>query len=114
MPRTTQGTRGSEMSETNLDEAPGPAAPPQGRGATIRRWIVQGARSAVFLRPDWTGLRGTPLLLAWACVANVAVLIAPHAPAHRGPGGLPLVPAGLRLAAGRPGRLGLLARRAAR
>ncbi|MFL6627307.1 MAG: C13 family peptidase [Vitreoscilla sp.] len=64
------------MSETTLDEAHAPAAPPQGRGVTIRRWIVQAARSAVFLRPDWTGLRGTPLLLAWACAANFAVLIA--------------------------------------
>jgi hypothetical protein len=64
------------MAETNLDEAPGPAAPRPGVGATLRRWIVQGARSAVFLRPDWTGLHGTPLLLAWACAANFVALIA--------------------------------------
>ena len=62
------------MTETNLETPAGEPAP--GRGATIGRWIVQAARSAVFQRPDWTGLRGTPLLLAAACFANLALAIA--------------------------------------
>ena len=41
----------------------------EGRMATAWRWLRQGARAALLLRPDWRGLRGTPgglLLLAFA------------------------------------------------
>ena len=64
------------MSETNLAGPHAEAAPEQGGRAPLWRWIVQGARSIVFLRPDWTGLRGTPLLLAGACLADYAAVIA--------------------------------------
>ncbi len=64
------------MSETNLEVPPGEAAAVPGGRAPVWRWIVQGVRSAAFLRPDWTGLRGTPLLLAGACVAVYAMAIA--------------------------------------
>lgn len=43
--------------------------------ASAWRWLVQGMRSAVLMRADWTGLRATPSLLAWVCVADVAVVI---------------------------------------
>ncbi|HEY8975209.1 MAG TPA: C13 family peptidase [Burkholderiaceae bacterium] len=64
------------MSETDLEVQPGEAAPVRGGRAPVRRWILQGARSVVFLRPDWTGLRATPLFLAGVCAANLAVVIA--------------------------------------
>lgn len=64
------------MSDTNLELPPGEAAPAQRGRAPVWRWIMQGARSVVFLRPDWAGLRGTPLLLAGACVAVFAMAIA--------------------------------------
>jgi len=63
------------MSEMNLELPRGEATPVLGGRAPLWRWIVQGTRSAVFLRPDWTGLRGTPLLLAGACVAVFAMAI---------------------------------------
>ena len=63
------------MSEEILEGPPDEATPvPQAR-ASIGRWITQAARSVVFLRTDWTGLRGTPLLLAAACIADFAVVI---------------------------------------
>ena len=43
--------------------------------ASAWRWLVQGARSIFFLRPDWTGLRATPALLAWICLADLLVAI---------------------------------------
>lgn len=61
------------MRDTNLEAPAGEPVP--GHDASIGRWIVQAARSAAFQRPDWTGLRGTPLLLAAACLANLAVAI---------------------------------------
>jgi hypothetical protein len=63
------------MSEAIVEAAPGEAPQAPGGRASVWRWIVQGARSAVFLRPDWTGLRGTPLLLAAACAIDFAVVI---------------------------------------
>jgi len=53
---------------------PVPEAAPE-RQASPWHWIVQGARSAVFLRPDWTGLRATPLLLARLCIAELVAYI---------------------------------------
>jgi hypothetical protein len=64
------------MSEQVLEGRPDEARPAPEDRASIWRWMVQGARSAVFLRPDWTGLRGTPLLLAGACIADYAVVVA--------------------------------------
>ena len=64
------------MSEEVLEGPPDEARPAPEDRASIWRWIVQGARSAVFLRPDWTGLRGTPLLLAIVCIAHLGVYIA--------------------------------------
>ena len=63
------------MSQAAIDESSG-AGVDAGDPAPAWRWIVQGARSAVFLRPDWRGLRGTPALLAAAIIANLAVAIA--------------------------------------
>lgn len=39
------------------------------------RWLAQGARTAVFLPPDWSGLRATPAMLAGLTLANVTVSI---------------------------------------
>jgi hypothetical protein len=62
------------MSDTILD-APSNETDPAPLRASIGRWVVQAARSAVFLRPDWTGLRATPGLLAALCLAGLAVSI---------------------------------------
>ena len=43
--------------------------------ASAWQWLVQGARSVVLMRPDWTGLRATPALLAGVCLADLAVVI---------------------------------------
>ena len=43
--------------------------------ASAWRWLVQGARSAVLMRVDWTGLRATPALMAWICFLSLAVEI---------------------------------------
>ena len=62
------------MSEAILEE-PSSEAAGEAAHASVWRWIAQGARSAAFLRPDWTGLRGTPALLALVCVADLGVSI---------------------------------------
>ena len=41
----------------------------------VRRWLVQGSRAAVFLAPDWTGLRATPALLAGVIAADLLMTI---------------------------------------
>ncbi len=43
--------------------------------ASVWRWLAQGARSVVLIRPDWTGLRSTPALLAWLCIVDLAIAI---------------------------------------
>ena len=64
------------MSESTLGdpsmEAPTPAAP---EGALIGRWLVQAVRAVVLLRPDWRGLRATPLVVAVAFFASLGLAI---------------------------------------
>ena len=43
--------------------------------ASVWRWLVQGARSVILIRPDWTGLRGTPAFLAALCAVDIAIAI---------------------------------------
>jgi hypothetical protein len=43
--------------------------------AGLRRWLLQGTRSALLLRPDWRGLRGTPLMLLLAIAVDYSVAI---------------------------------------
>ena len=62
------------MSESML-ETPRVDAAGAGEPASPWRWVVQAARSAVFLKPDWTGLRSTPALLALAFLADLALSI---------------------------------------
>ena len=39
------------------------------------RWLLQGMRTAVFVRPDWTTLRTTPAFLAFIVVTDLLVSI---------------------------------------
>ena len=59
------------MTDSSAVERPGA----QGRAAAWR-WLCQGLRSTLLLRPDWRGLRATPALLVAAVVANYALAIA--------------------------------------
>ena len=60
------------MAENEQEESSGAA---EAASASVWRWIVQAARSVAFMRPDWTGLRSTPALLAAVCIAELAVEI---------------------------------------
>ena len=60
------------MSETTQEE---PSNETAVAGTSAWRWLVEGARSAVFMRPDWTGLRSTPALMFAFCAADVAVTV---------------------------------------
>ena len=66
------------MSEITQEESSGEASPrraPRTVNELVGRWIAQGARAAVFLRPDWRGLRGSPLLVAVAFFASFTVAL---------------------------------------
>jgi len=52
---------------------------------SMERWLLQGARAAVFLRPDWTGLRATPALVAGVLVADLLMTILSGRLAMQGP-----------------------------
>ena len=54
-------------------------------GASVGRWLAQGARSVVLIRPDWTGLRSTPAFLAALCIVNTGVEILAGRLYHAGP-----------------------------
>ncbi len=55
------------------------------RDASVWRWLAQAARSVVLIRPDWTGLRGTPAFVAALCIADIGVEILAGRLYHAGP-----------------------------
>jgi hypothetical protein len=50
--------------------------PYSSRSQTLKRWIIEGARTSVFLRPRWHGLRTGPMLVACLVVADILLEIA--------------------------------------
>ncbi len=56
-----------------MNDARSEGAMPRRPAATIWRWLRQGAHGALLLRPDWRGLRSSPVGLLLAFVAYTAL-----------------------------------------
>ena len=54
---------------------PAPSEPKPAQAAALGPWLRQGARTALFLRPDWRGLVATPALLAILVLAGLSLVV---------------------------------------